>query len=333
MAPPWHRVPMAAEFAPVRGATIDVGSTSVHLLAAEIHGHRLRPLIDTSELLRLGEVVDHNGELGPAARIRLIAALLRYIEVAHAAGAGDPVLVGTEPLRRAADASATLAEIEAATGLALHVLDHTEEGFLTLIGVTSGRPVRRELLVVDVGGGSSEFVSVGPDDPPAAHGVLVGASRLTASVVTHDPPSPAELHELLDEARRRLEAAPDVVPERLVIVGGTASNLLRLVPGATNDRSLSRRRLAAAFVLLAHEPSEVVARTYGVNTHRARILPAGAAILAAILERYGVPRLRVSEAGIREGGILLVNRAGADWRSALPRDVAGWVDHSSPGGS
>jgi exopolyphosphatase/guanosine-5'-triphosphate,3'-diphosphate pyrophosphatase len=306
------------------GAAIDVGSTSVHLLVAEVHGHRLRPLVDESELLRLGVVVDETGELGPAARIRLITALLRYSEMARSAGAARAVLIGTEPLRRAADASEAIAEARAATGLALDVLEHTEEGLLTLLGVTAGRPIRRELLVVDVGGGSSEFVSVGPDDPPAAHGVRVGASRLTASIVDHDPPTPGEVHTLLEEARGLVAAAPDVVPERLVVVGGTASNLLRIAPGASTDRMLSRRRIASALVLLAHEPSETVAASYGVNPVRARILPAGAAILGAILERYGVNRLRVSDAGLREGAILASTHAGSGWRAALPDLAAGW---------
>jgi exopolyphosphatase/guanosine-5'-triphosphate,3'-diphosphate pyrophosphatase len=315
---------MAHRPAPVIGAAIDVGATSVHLLVAELHGHRLRVVLDVSELLRLGEVVDVGGALGPAARIRLIACLLRYRDAARAAGAGEPLVVGTEPLRRASDATDAAGEVASATGLTLHVLDHVTEGLLTLLGVTSGRPVRRELLVVDVGGGSSEFVSVGPDEAAAAHGVRVGAARLTAAIVAHDPPTPDELHALLEEARRLITEAPDVVPERLVVVGGTASNLLRVVPGGSVDRSLTRRRIAAAMVLLAHEPAGVVAQTYGVNPHRARILPAGAAIMGAIIERYGVPRLRVSEAGIREGAILAGAHAGSDWQRRLPQLLAGW---------
>jgi exopolyphosphatase/guanosine-5'-triphosphate,3'-diphosphate pyrophosphatase len=323
---------MATRAAPAVRAAIDIGSTSVHLLAAELRGHRLRPVADASALLRLGEVVDSTGELGTAARIRLIAALLRYRDAARAAGAADVLVVGTEPLRRASDATTATAEVAAATGLTLTVLDHVQEGFLTLLGVTSGRRIRRELLVVDVGGGSSEFVSVGPEEPPAAHGVRIGASRLTASVVEHDPPTPDELHALLEEARRLIGEAPDIVPERLVVVGGTASNLLRIVPGASADRSLSRRRIAAAMVLLAHEPAFVVARTYGVNPLRARILPAGAAIMGAIIERYGVPRLRVSEAGIREGAILARDRAGSRWQARLPRLLAGWWPDSGGSG-
>jgi exopolyphosphatase / guanosine-5'-triphosphate,3'-diphosphate pyrophosphatase len=322
---------MATRAHPAIGAAIDIGSTSVHLAAAELHGHRLRIVLDSSDLLRLGDVVDATGELGAAARIRLVDTLLRYAAAARSVGAGIPVVVGTEPMRRASDASATVADIATATGIVVQVVDHASEGFLTLLGVTGGRPVRRELLVVDVGGGSSEFVSVGPGEAPAASGVRVGAARLTAAVVRHDPPTADELHELLERARRLIADAPDVVPERLVVVGGTASNLLRVVPGANADRSLSRRRIASAMVMLAHEPSEVVATTYGVNLHRARILPAGAAIMGAIIERYGVPRLRVADAGIREGMILAAAQAGDEWPRRLPELLAGWgTDSGGP---
>jgi exopolyphosphatase/guanosine-5'-triphosphate,3'-diphosphate pyrophosphatase len=315
---------MPTPAAPVIGAAIDIGSTSVHLLVAELHGHRTRTLIDESELLRLGATVDADGALGAAARIRLIGTLLRYAEAARHAGATTLSVVGTEPLRRAADAPQAVAEIEAATGLGVHVLEHDEEGLLTFLGVTGGRPVDREVLVVDVGGGSSEFVHAGPEDPPAADGLRVGAARLTGAIVAHDPPTGDELHRLLDEARRMLRGAPDVVPERLVVVGGTASNLLRVVPGAGADRALSRRRIAAAMVMLAHQPADAVAAAHGINPHRARILPAGAAIMGAILERYRVPRLRVSEAGIREGAVLAAAHAGDHWRAELRALTRGW---------
>jgi exopolyphosphatase / guanosine-5'-triphosphate,3'-diphosphate pyrophosphatase len=310
---------------PRTGAAIDIGSTSVHLSVAEIHDHLTRSVADASELLRLGDTVDAAGILDPPARIRLIASLLRFAEVAQQAGAVQLTIVATEPFRRAANAADAAAEIERAGGHRVQVLDHDEEGLLTLIGVTGGRPVERELLVVDVGGGSSEFVDVRPGARPTAAGVRLGAARLTAGIVRHDPPSPDELHTLLEEARRLVGDAPDAAPARIVVVGGTASNVLRVVPGASADRQLSRRRIAAALVLLAQQPAAAVAEAYGVNATRARILPAGAAILGAILERYAVPRLGVSESGIREGAILAADRAGADWRSQLPDLAGGWA--------
>jgi len=102
-------------------------------------------------------------------------------------------LLGTEPIRRAADGAAIVHEIGSATNAPLHVLSHEEEAYLTIIGVTEGMPVTRETLVIDIGGGSSEFCVVDPSRRPRAAGLRLGSARLTDRFVTHDPPTRAEV--------------------------------------------------------------------------------------------------------------------------------------------
>ena len=162
--------------APV-GASVDLGSTSVHLLVAEIDGHRLTPIVDESVFLGLGAAVAERGYLGAEARTELVETLVGYADAARRLGARDVTFVGTEPIRRAADASRIVAEVVAASGAPLHVLTHEEEAFATLIGVTEGMPVTHETLVVDVGGGSSEFCAVDSVRPPRAvgHQARIGA--------------------------------------------------------------------------------------------------------------------------------------------------------------
>ena len=306
-------------------ASVDVGSNSVHLLVAVVSGHRLEPLVDESVLLGLGAIVDGDGRLGPGHRAELSASLVRYVETARRLGAGEVTLVATEPLRRAADAGAIVAEVERASGEPLFVLTHEEEAFLTFLGVTAGRRASTEVGVVDVGGGSSELVLAGPDRAPTASGIAVGSARLTARIVSHDPPTRAEIEELRREARLRVAASPVGHPGELIAVGGTASNLLRVIPAAALDRTLTRRRIADAMAVLATEPAAVASEHHAVNLMRARILPAGAAILEAVLDRYGLDRLRVSEAGIREGAIFAVARARWAWRDSLAGLARGWT--------
>jgi exopolyphosphatase/guanosine-5'-triphosphate,3'-diphosphate pyrophosphatase len=313
-----------SDHGPVVGASVDLGSNSVHLLVAVVSGHRLQPLVDESVFLGLGDAVDQGGRLGSAARGGLVAALVRYADTARRLGATDITFLGTEPLRRAADAATVVHEVARATGLALHVLSHEEEALLTLIGVMEGRPVTREMVVVDVGGGSSEFVVVGPGRPALAAGLQLGSARLTGRYVDHDPPLLAEIEAMRDAARVALEGAVDASPAEIVAVGGTASNLCKVLPAAILDRTLTRRRIADAVAILATEPSALAAERHLVNPTRARILPAGAAIMDAILERYGLDRIRVSESGIREGGILVVNHAGSGWRDRLETLAHGW---------
>ena len=216
------------------------------------------------------------------------------------------------------------ADVGRATGLHLHVLDHDEEGSLTLLGVTGGRPLDHESLVIDVGGGSSEFVVARPNERPAATGLPIGASRLTNAIVEHDPPTGDELHGLFETARELVADAPEADPARIVVVGGTASNLVRVVPDAAADRAFTRRRIAAALVLFSVQTAAEIATHFEVRPMRARILPAGAAIMGAILERYGARRLYASDAGIREGAILAAARAGPGWRDALAEVTLGW---------
>jgi len=307
-------------------ASVDIGSTSVHLLVGAVDGHRVTPLLDESVFLGLGDRVGGAGYFGDEVRAALVADLARYVAAARELGAASITIVGTEPMRRAADAATVVHEVEVQTGAAVHVLDHAEEGLLTLVGATGGSPVFGELLLVDIGGGSTEFVVVGTGRAPRTVGLPLGAARLTRELVRSDPPSLREIEALRQAVDAVVGGAPEASPSEIVAVGGTASNLLRLLPATAVDRSLTRRRIAVALAMLTVERSSEAAMRHLIRPERARILPAGAIIVDAILERYRADRLRVSESGIREGAILARVQGGAAWRDRLPDLARGWVD-------
>jgi exopolyphosphatase/guanosine-5'-triphosphate,3'-diphosphate pyrophosphatase len=309
---------------PTVGASIDIGSNSVHLLVAHVADHEVEPLADESVFLGLGAAVAAGALLGPDARAALIDALRTYVDAARSLGADAVTLVGTEPLRRAGDGRTLVHEVLMALGLPVHVVTHEEEAFLTVVGVMAGRPVAHETLVVDLGGGSSEFCVVGPDGPPRAAGLRLGSARLTDRLAAHDPPTAEELYEMLVEARRLVDQAPDARPREIVAVGGTASNLVKVIRFGRSRRVLTRDGTAKGLALLAAEPAELAALRHAIKPARARILPAGAVIVDAILRRYGVDSMRVSEAGIREGAILARAHAGMAWRDRLPELAHGW---------
>lgn len=309
---------------PPIGASVDLGSNSVHLLVAAIAGHRLRPLTDESVFLGLGAAVDAQAHLGTAGRGELVAALRRYASTARDLDAASITFMGTEPIRRAGDAARIVADVEASTGIPLHVLTHEEEAYLTLIGVTAGRPVQHETLVVDIGGGSSEFCAVAAGGVARAAGIRLGSGRLTSRFVTSDPVDAAAIAQMQAAADETLEGALPATPTDLVAVGGTASNLLKVTPGGVEDQMLTRERIAHALDTLSGTPTAALTERYFINPKRGPLLAAGAVIVDALMRRYDVEAVRVTDAGLREGAILVADHAGRAWRDRLPELAHGW---------
>jgi exopolyphosphatase/guanosine-5'-triphosphate,3'-diphosphate pyrophosphatase len=303
-------------------AAVDIGSYSVHLLVANVRGHLLESLHDESAYLGLGRAIDETGRL-TAAREQLVETMSTFTMRAWSLGATTTTIVGTDPLRRAEDAGEVIAAISASTGLHVDVLGHDEEALVALIGVQAGRPVLRDIAVVDVGGGSTEVLAVGPAREPDAVGLPLGATRLTGMYVQHDPPTPAEVAELLGHSLLEMAKAPAFVPAELIAVGGTARSLLRVGPRLAN-RTLTHRRIRKSLDVVALEPAQDTAERYGVRLSRALVLAAGASILLGALDRYRLDRLRVAAGGLREGIILAAAHAGTPWRAELRELARGW---------
>ena len=310
------------------GAAIDLGSTSVHLLVARFEHGELTPLHDESTFLGLGAAVDGPGSLGVGGRASLVETVGTYVKRARELGASRPIVMGTEPLRRLTDATRIVAEVSAATGVPLDVLEHEEEALLTLVGVTAGRAVREDLLVVDIGGGSSELVEIGPGRPARAAGVRLGAGALTRRIVATDPPTRDQLEALGSAAHEGFDWQPSRLPRTVVFVGGTATNILKMLRrlgSPDRDDRLDRTALELVRDTLLLAPAEMLAAQYELREARVRLLAAGAAIIETVLGRVEIAVGRVSDAGIREGAIIAADRAGAAWRDRLEELAHGWL--------
>jgi exopolyphosphatase/guanosine-5'-triphosphate,3'-diphosphate pyrophosphatase len=324
------------------GAAIDVGSNSVHLLVAQVATDGLRPVLDESALLGIGPIVDREGRLPPAAIAATLEALHGYVGRAAGLGARSTVLVGTEPIRRASNRSVLQADALRVTGRPLHVLSHDAEAALTLLGVAGGRPPTGSLLVLDVGGGSSEMVLAMPERDHVVGVLPTGSARLTAAIVEHDPPTWSEIDALRAEARRLVAALPDGTPQRGVLVGGSSTNLLRVSPevpprvspevaprvspDSLPGASLAPRTagiidsgtLERIFEVLASRTADELVASTAINAMRAPQLAAGAALVEAVLDRYGLGLWEVSAASLRDGAILAAEQMGEDWLDHLP---------------
>ena len=298
------------------GAAVDVGSNSVHLLVASVGEDRAEALLDESVQLGLGAIVDREGLLPADARQAATGAIAGYVAQARAMGAERVTLLATEPLRRASNRAELQAEVLRATGLPLHVLVHEMEAELTLLGVQHGRPADEPMLVLDIGGGSTELIMAGPQLDPVVGAMATGSSRLSAAIVRHDPPTWPEIEALRTEATRLFAGMPDGRPQRGVVVGGTGTNLTKLL-GRDRLSPLDPGSLELAVELLLSQPAVDFVESRLINLRRALQLAAGAALLEACLARYGLPRMEVSDASLREGAALAAAIAGDDWPQRL----------------
>ena len=302
-----------------RAASIDIGSTSVHVLVGDLVDGVVEPVLDLSEILGLGARIAAAGMLGREARADLVRTLAGYVDESRRLGAESIAIVGTDPLRHAADAGRACDEIERATAVPVHVLDQDEEGALTLLGVTGG-PIDRDLAIIDIGGGSTEIIVARADGSSFVVGLPLGASRLTATVVVDDPPSRAQVLALRREADRIVSTAPDLELGEVIAVGGTAYGVARVATGpGFGERVIDQAGISLAVAMSGSERADRLAELFGLNPRRARIMPAGAAIVASLAARYRIERIRASEWGIREGLIRAILRDGAAWRDGLIR--------------
>ena len=114
-------------------------------------------------------------------------------------------------------------------------------------------------------------------------------------------------------------------PSEVVLVGGTASNLLKIVPDGRLSKRLTTADIETAFQVVAGTAADDLVARFLVRPARARILGGGAAIVEAIMRRYGVESVRVADGGVREGTIIAVAHAGSSWRDRLEQLAHGWV--------
>jgi exopolyphosphatase/pppGpp-phosphohydrolase len=286
------------------GAAVDVGSNSVHLLVARLTDGGLETLVDISEQLGLGDFVDDHGTIPEEPKLNLVRLLLEYRDLALEQGAERVTFVGTEPLRRAANGHEVAQLVEEQTGIPLRILDKEQEGELAFIGVTGGEAGRQSMLIVDIGGGSTQVAFYHPNDGVRVVGLQIGSKRLSSEVVEHDPPTRDEVARLRARAREVAATLPDATPGRAVFVGGTATNIIRLRPLAVDE-------FEALYDTLTTVPSAELAERYVIRLRRALQLAAGAALAEAILDRYGLTAAEVSDASLRDGAIIAAARATA----------------------
>lgn len=283
----------------MRYGCIDVGSNTTRLLVAEARGDGIHDVCNERVFTLIGKSLAGGGRIPPDKIEETAAVVCAQAQRARDLGAQRFRAVATAAIRGAANAGELVAAVAARAGVELEVLAGHEEARLAFRGAARAVGGSGALAVIDVGGGSTEIAYGDAAGAIAgAQSIALGSSLLAERHFNWDPPRERELAAAEEEVRAALDGFEARAVDRAVAVGGSASSLKRLA-GA----ELGRQELREALHLLAAAPADEIARRFGLEPERVRLLPAGLLTLAELSARLGLP-LRICKGGLREGLIL-----------------------------
>ena len=310
-----------------RLASVDIGTNSVRLLVADIEGEGTAARVTTVDrrmrITRLGQGVDGDHRLHPDAIARTLAVLDEYGAAARELGVEALRATATSAARDSSNRDDLFDPAARALGVRPELLSGDEEARLSFLGATanlgmSGEPA--PYLVVDIGGGSTEFV-LGTDAPEGVISVDVGCVRITEQYLHSDPPAPEELSAAVSVVRDHLTDVEREIPnlrdaKTLVGLAGTVTTVAAIEQGLpAYDRErihhfrLTRAAVEDVFRTLALESAEDRRHNPGLERERVDVIVGGAIVLAAVLRAFAFDEMLVSEDDILDG--LVRDLAGA----------------------
>lgn len=305
-----------------RIAVVDLGTNTTRLLVCEVRDRAVHELDRRTTITRLGEGLDASGVLSDAAMGRVTDAVTEYRQAIDEHGARRTIAVATSAVRDAENGPAFRDELSERFRLDVRTISGDEEARLTFLGATSARDASGDrdadgqTLVIDIGGGSTEFMVGRPGtDPAFVVSTRAGAVRQTERHLHADPPTHEQTHELAEEIRALLSSE---IPEQTrqaaatgIAVAGTATSLAAIsqelepydparVHGYRLDLGEGERILA----MLAATPLAERRKVRGLHPDRAPTIVAGAMILVEATRAFGLDWVETSEADILHGAAL-----------------------------
>jgi exopolyphosphatase/guanosine-5'-triphosphate,3'-diphosphate pyrophosphatase len=299
-----------------RLGAIDIGTNSVRLLVADVDGRGRDAKLDTIDrrmrITRLGQGVDATRALAPEAIERTMDALREYREAIDSLSVERVRATATSAARDATNRDEFFGPAAAVLGVEPELLSGDEEARLSFLGATAGLTEPSPFLVVDIGGGSTEFV-VGVDEPEALRSVDMGCVRVTEQYLASDPPAPEELSAAISVVRDHIADVEREIPrireaKTLVGLAGTVTTVAAIelgLPEYDGERihhyRLSHAAAEDVFRTLATESKEQRRHNPGLEEGRVDVIVGGALALVSILRVLGFDEVLVSEADILDG--------------------------------
>ncbi len=294
-------------------ASLDLGTNSTRVLVARPVDGKLDILDRRNTITRLGQNVGSTGRLADEAVERTLECLRDYRSVLDEHGVERLRAAATSASRDATNRDEFFDAVEEVVGVRPELLSGDEEGRMSFLGATGDLdPARGPFLIVDIGGGSTEFI-LGTDHVEGVISVDVGCVRLTEKFLDHDPPLPEELSACISFADAYLDDVVREVPgsadaRTLVGLAGTITTVAAVEIGlATYDRDaihhfvLTRDAAEEVFRTLATESLADRIHNPGLEEARADVIVGGCCVLVALFRRFGFDEMVVSEADILDG--------------------------------
>jgi exopolyphosphatase / guanosine-5'-triphosphate,3'-diphosphate pyrophosphatase len=298
-----------------RVAAVDVGTNSVRLLVAEVEDDPTAPIVTIDRrmrITRLGQGVNASRRLAPDAIERTLAVLREYRGVIDELGVERVRATATSAARDSENRDEFFDPATEALGVTPELLSGEEEARLSFAGATVGLDAPRPVLVIDIGGGSTELV-VGTTEPEFLRSLDVGCVRITEQWLHSDPPAPEELSNAVSAVRDELADLARELPalrSAATVVGlaGTITTVAAIEQGlAEYDRDrihhfrLTREAAEDVFRTLAVESAAERRHNPGLEAERVDVIVGGVVVLVAIFRTFELQEMLVSEADILDG--------------------------------
>jgi exopolyphosphatase/guanosine-5'-triphosphate,3'-diphosphate pyrophosphatase len=299
-----------------RVAAVDIGTNSTRLLIADVSGPgrdaQLTTIVRRTQITRLGKGVNETRRLDSEAIARTVAVLTEYQDVIAAHDVTRLRMTATSASRDATNRDEFFDPVERLMGVRPELLSGNDEAALEFLGATAGLAEPEPYLVVDVGGGSTEFIA-GVDEPAELMSIDVGCVRLTEQFLHSDPPTAEELSVAVSVVRDHLTDVDRAVTgaahaKTLIGTAGTVWTLgaIELGVDASDSERIHHFRLSRAaaeeiFRTLATEPIAQRRHNPGLEPGRVDVIVGGVIVVVSVMRHWGFDEMLISEADILDG--------------------------------
>ncbi len=299
----------------MRAAAVDIGTNTVRMLVADVEGDQIHDVARAVDVVGLGRGLDASGAMAAEPMDAAIAALTGYGQRIRDAMPSCIRVVATSASRDASNSDELITRIEAALGVAPDVISGEDEAGLAFAGAIWGAGSDGRHLVIDPGGGSTEFVS-GVEGPETSVSIDIGSVRLTDRHFVTLPPTSVELDRAASQVREMFATVPiPQSPFAGIGVAGTFTSLAGIHLGLDQyDRARIHRTvltlpdLERLVQLLAGMTLEETEAFPSLDPKRAPVILAGAIVVLEAVRRSGLDSVTISEADMLEGIVLGLTR-------------------------